>query len=59
MKHSLDLGINIVPAEEIFYVEGEDAFQTASELSPGVKAVPVSGSKLRRDFLAEGADIPD
>ena len=59
IKHSADLGINIVPAEEMFYIESKDVFQTASELSPGDQALPVSGSKLRRDFLADGADIPE
>lgn len=59
MNHAAELGITIVPAEELFCVESEDAFLSKSELSAGATALPISGSKLRQDFLAAGVEFPN
>jgi sulfate adenylyltransferase len=59
MNSAAEIGITIVPAEEMLYIEEEDVFLTASELPPDAKALSISGSKLRKEFLSDGADIPD
>ena len=59
MDNADELGITIVPAEEMVYVKGKDQFLPASEVTPEANALSISGSKLRKDFLTDGADIPD
>ena len=59
MESAAELGVTIVPAEEMFYVQNEDVFLPASELPEGATALSLSGSKLRKEFLSDGADIPD
>ena len=56
-RHQDELGIEMVPFEEMVYVESRDAYMPAGEVPAGERTLNVSGSDLR-SLLAQGRDIP-
>ena len=57
-KFSDELGVEMVPLEEMVYVEEQDAYMPTSEVPEGARMLTLSGTDLRKR-LAEGRDIPD
>jgi len=57
-KHEKELGIAIVPFEEMVYVESSGEYFPVSEVSPDAKVLSLSGTELRQR-LREGLPVPD
>jgi sulfate adenylyltransferase len=53
-----ELGIGMVPFEQMLYLEDEDRYVPANEVPEGARTRDISGTELRRR-LAEGAEIPE
>jgi sulfate adenylyltransferase len=57
-RHQQELGITMVPFEEMVYVQDRAQYVPASEVKSGEIVLNLSGTELRRR-LQEGLDIPD
>jgi sulfate adenylyltransferase len=58
LKHQEDLGIQILPFQEMVYVEDLSQYMLVSEVPQGAKVLTLSGTELRRR-LREGLEIPE
>lgn len=57
-RYQKELGIKMVPFQEMVYVEDLGRYMTREEVPPGAKVLSISGTELRR-LLREGKEIPD
>ncbi|MFH0946781.1 MAG: bifunctional sulfate adenylyltransferase/adenylylsulfate kinase [Planctomycetota bacterium] len=53
-----ELGVEMVPLEELVYVEDQDAYMPLSEVPEGARTLTLSDADLKKR-LAEGRDIPE
>jgi sulfate adenylyltransferase len=56
-EHAGELGIGVVPFQQMVYVEDRDEYMPVDEVPSGTRVLDISGTELRRR-LAEGRDIP-
>ena len=56
-EHAEELGIGMVPFQQMVYVEDRDEYMPVDEVPAGSRTLDISGTELRRR-LAEGRDIP-
>jgi sulfate adenylyltransferase len=56
-EHGDELGMGIVPFQNMVYVEDRDEYLPMDEVPAGTRVLDISGTELRRR-LAEGRDIP-
>jgi sulfate adenylyltransferase len=57
-KYKDELGVEIVPFEEMVYVENSAKYMPRSEAPEGSRVLSLSGTELRRR-LREGLDVPE
>jgi sulfate adenylyltransferase len=57
-RHQEELGITMVPFQEMVFVQERAQYVPADEIQPGETVLNISGTELRRR-LHEGLDIPD
>lgn len=57
-KHQDELGIKMLPFQEMVYVQERAQYVPANEVEPGETVLNISGTELRRR-LHEGLDIPE
>jgi len=57
-KYKEELGIQMVPFQEMVYVADVDRYFPRDEVPPGAKTLSISGTELRRR-LREGKEIPE
>ena len=57
-KHQDELGITMVPFQEMVYVQERAQYMPADEVPAGLNVLNISGTELRRR-LQEGLDIPE
>jgi sulfate adenylyltransferase len=56
-EHSKEMGIEVVPFEEMVYCEDKGEYMPRSEVPEGARILSLSGTEMRRR-LREGVDIP-
>ncbi len=56
-EHADELGIGVVPFQQMVYVEDRDEYMPVDEVPAGVRTLDISGTELRRR-LAQGREIP-
>jgi len=57
-RHQHELGITMVPFQEMVYVENRAQYAPDNEIQPGETVLNISGTEFRRR-LREGAEIPE
>ncbi|MBI2382267.1 MAG: bifunctional sulfate adenylyltransferase/adenylylsulfate kinase [Gammaproteobacteria bacterium] len=57
LKHAGELGITVLPFEEMVYLENRDAYAPVSEVTPADTVLSISGTEVRRRLMT-GAEIP-
>ncbi|MCL6091413.1 MAG: bifunctional sulfate adenylyltransferase/adenylylsulfate kinase [Actinobacteria bacterium] len=57
LEHAGELGIGVVPFQQMVYVEERDEYMPVDEVPHGTRTLDISGTELRRR-LAEGREIP-
>ncbi|GMV69422.1 MAG: putative bifunctional SAT/APS kinase [Pseudomonadota bacterium] len=57
-RHQDELGITMVPFQEMVYVENRAQYAPDNEIQPGETVLNISGTEFRRR-LREGAEIPE
>lgn len=55
--YAKEIGIEILPFQEVVYVQEDDNYQPVDTIPPGKTILSISGTKLRK-VLYEGGDIP-
>lgn len=58
-QFSQELGVGVIPFGSYVYLPGEDRYEEASRVAPGIPQHSVSGSEVREDYLAEGKRLPE
>ena len=56
-EHAKEIGITVVPFDEMVYCEDLGRYMTRAELPQGARVLDLSGTELRRR-LRDGSDIP-
>jgi sulfate adenylyltransferase len=56
-EHAAELGVGVVPFQQMVYVEDRDEYMPVDEVPAGARTLDISGTELRRR-LAEGREIP-
>jgi sulfate adenylyltransferase len=56
-KHEAELGVQMVPFQEMVYVEERDAYLPEDEVPKGARVLSISGTEQRRR-LNEGTELP-
>ena len=56
-RHAAEIGIEVLPFEELSYLASEDRYVTRSEVPEGTETTALSGTELRRR-LRDGVELP-
>jgi sulfate adenylyltransferase len=56
-EHADELGVGMVPFQQMVYVADRDEYMPVDEVPDGVRTLDISGTELRRR-LAEGREVP-
>lgn len=56
-EHADELGVGMVPFQQMVYVEDRDEYMPTDEVPLGARVLDISGTELRRR-LAEGREVP-
>ena len=57
--HAKELGMTMLPFEELVYLPAEDRYEEASRVPAGVDTANISGTQVRDDFLGQGKLLPE
>ena len=57
-KHADELGVEMVPFQQMVYVPSKDAYFPVDEVPAGTETADISGTQ-QRELLAAGAEIPE
>ena len=58
-KYEADLGVKMIPFEELVYLPDEDRYVENKDIPPGAKVLNISGTQVRDDYLAKGRLLPE
>jgi sulfate adenylyltransferase len=58
-KHEAELGVKMVPFEELVYLPERNEYVEAKDVPEGAKVLNISGTQVRDDYLAKGKLLPD
>ena len=56
--HAAEIGVEMLPFEELVYVEGEERYEERSRVPAGTPTRSISGTQVRDDYLAAGIPLP-
>lgn len=59
LKHADEIGITILPFEELVYLPDERRYESASQVKAGVRTETISGTEVREQYLARGRALPE
>jgi sulfate adenylyltransferase len=57
--HAEELGVKVVPFEELVYLPDEDRYEEVSQVPAGTPARNLSGTEVRENYLERGIPLPD
>lgn len=57
-KFEGEIGVTMIPFKELVYVPHEDRYVERDQLAPAAKAVSLSGTQVRFDYLRNGKKLP-
>lgn len=58
-KYEAELGVKMVPFEELVYLPDRAEYVEAKDVPAGVKVLNISGTQVRDDYLAKGKLLPE
>jgi sulfate adenylyltransferase len=56
--HSQEIGMGIIPFQEMVYLPDEDRYEENDKVPAGARTLAISGTQVRDDFLAKGKPLP-
>jgi sulfate adenylyltransferase len=54
-----ELGVEMLPFQTLVYLQDEQRYEEVDKVRGGIKAVKISGSEVREEYLRKGKEIPD
>lgn len=57
-SHSDELGVRVVPFQELVYLPDEDRYAESSAVAPGTAVKSISGTQVREQYLDRGVRLP-
>lgn len=57
-RHEEELGVRMIPFEELVYLPDEDRYVEAGKVPPGARVLNISGTQVRDEYLAKGKLLP-
>lgn len=58
-RHSAELGVGVIPFEELVYLPDEDRYEEVSHVSSRARTASISGTQVRQEYLNKGCTLPD
>ena len=58
VQYEEELGVKMVPFQELVYLVDEDRYEEASKVPPDAKTARISGTQVREEYLAQGKPLP-
>ena len=58
-KYEHELGVKMIPFEELVYLPDEKRYVEGKDVPQGAKTLNISGTQVRDDYLAKGKLLPD
>jgi sulfate adenylyltransferase len=58
-KYEPELGVKMIPFEELVYLPDEKRYVEGKDVPQGAKTLNISGTQVRDDYLAKGRLLPD
>jgi sulfate adenylyltransferase len=57
-RYADEIGVTILPFEELVYLPDEERYVAASAVPPGARTLTLSGTQVREEYLAQGRALP-
>jgi sulfate adenylyltransferase len=57
-KYEHELGVKMIPFEELVYLPDQDRYVEGRDVPPGARTQNISGTQVRTDYLAQGKLLP-
>lgn len=57
--HAEELGMTMLPFQELVYLESEDRYEESSRLPEGASTRSISGTEVRDEYLGKGRPLPE
>ncbi len=58
-QYESELGVKMIPFEELVYLPDEDRYVEGKDVPKGAKTLNISGTQVRDDYLAKGKLLPE
>jgi sulfate adenylyltransferase len=58
-QFSAELGVGVIPFQELVYLPDEDRYEEVSHVSPRMRTASISGTQVREEYLNKGRTLPD
>lgn len=58
-RHGGEIGVRVVPYDEMVYLADEDRYEQVTKLAPNTRTLTISGSQAREQYLAQGRELPE
>jgi sulfate adenylyltransferase len=58
-KSEIDIGVKMVPFQEIVYLPDQDRFEEQHRVPEGTRVATLSGTQVRNDYLSNGRSLPE
>jgi sulfate adenylyltransferase len=58
-QHSAEMGVEILPFQELVYLPDEDRYEERTAVPEGTRILVLSGSQVRDEYLARGRSLPE
>ena len=57
-RHCDEIGVKVVPFDNMVYLENEQRYAPESEVAPGTQTLNISGTQVREEYLGQGRLLP-
>lgn len=58
-RFSDELGVKMVPFQQLVYLPDEQRYEEVSKLPPGARMADISGTQVREEYLGNGRKLPE
>jgi sulfate adenylyltransferase len=58
-QFSAELGVGVIPFQELVYLPDEDRYEEVSHVSPQALTASISGTQVREEYLSKGHKLPN
>ena len=58
-KHSDEIGVRMVPFDEMVYLAEEERYEESTKIAAGAMTRSISGTQVREEYLSKGRPLPE